>query len=181
LAIDPVAGKSSRARLAVTIAALVRVSDSCGTTATSRLRQTSAQLGTTRRTPLGAIAISAGVAVPAVIHPTTAAAISTIGAGGQRGMRASRTSNASAGKPIHGASSISLSPSTPSQPQPELQTRTYRLRDRSREPPDQAADPQHQQNRAENHTGGGDLHRLRSAGQNTADTAFIGCTGSGRP
>ena len=78
MAIDPVAGKSSRARLAVTITALVRVSDSCGSTAISRLRQTSAQLGTTRCTPLGAIATSADVAVSAVTHPTTAAALFAI-------------------------------------------------------------------------------------------------------
>ena len=46
-AIQPVDGNSSRARLAVMITALVKVSESCGSTAISKLRQTSGQLGTT--------------------------------------------------------------------------------------------------------------------------------------
>ena len=53
VAIDPVARKSSRERLAVTMTTLVRVRDSCGSTAISRLRQISGQVGMTSCGMLG--------------------------------------------------------------------------------------------------------------------------------
>src|SRR4051794_1290472 len=78
LAIDPVVGKSSRDRLAVTITALVRVSDSCGKTAISRLRHTSAQVGMMSCGRLGAKPIWLGNAALLLNHPTTAATPSTM-------------------------------------------------------------------------------------------------------
>src|SRR5580704_15458092 len=82
LATDPVAGKSSRERLAVTMTAFVNVNESCGNTAISRLRQTSAHVGTTKWGIPGATVTAPGMAAPPLAHPTSAAAASTIGATG---------------------------------------------------------------------------------------------------
>jgi len=112
LAIDPVDGNSSRATLAVTITAFVSVSESCGNTATSKLRQTSGQRGTTSCGRPGVTATDDAIPTWPVIHPVRIAAPSASGAAGQCGTRVSAKSNASDPKPSHGVSRISVRPST---------------------------------------------------------------------
>jgi hypothetical protein len=85
LAIAAVAGKRSRDRLAVTITALVRVSDNCGSTAISELRQTSDQVGMTSCGVLNDNSISLGRLPLFPSHPATAPAARVIGVAGQYG------------------------------------------------------------------------------------------------
>src|SRR6516165_8937693 len=87
LATEPVTGNSSRDRLAVTITALVKVSESCGNTAFSKLRQTSGQLGRTTGGRPRTIATSVAMPLLPDTDPAMTATVRTIGATGQRGMR----------------------------------------------------------------------------------------------
>ena len=105
-----------------------------------------------------------------------------MGAAGQRGMQISKNSASSAGNPIHGVSSISFTPSTPiRQAEAELKSGADRLRDHACEAPDPARHTQHEQDDAEHHASSSDLTRSKPVCKITADTAFIGCTGSGSP
>src|SRR5689334_10605036 len=79
------AGNKSRDRLAVTMIALVNVRESCGTTAISKLRQTSPQVGTTRRGTSNDGPRLLGRTASFVTHPATAAVARTSGAAGHRG------------------------------------------------------------------------------------------------
>jgi hypothetical protein len=95
LAIDRVDGSSSRFTLAVTITALVKVKESCGNTATSKLRHTSGQLGTTRCGRSGVMTAAGVVPVLPLTHPVTMAAASAIGAAGQCRTRVRANNSAS--------------------------------------------------------------------------------------
>jgi hypothetical protein len=166
----------------VTITALVRVSESCGSTATSKLRQTFAQLGTTTCGMPGVIANSDAMRTSPVAHPATIAAASASGAAGQRGTRVRANSSVSDPKPkLRGFEDQPEAQHAHQEAKPELKPGAHRLRDRAREATDPARDPEHEEHDADYDPGSGDLARPKAAVRITAEIAFIGSTGSGSP